>query len=319
MPISSCVQADSTIVEGGSKKQRLPNLQNFTTPTALRVDSEDTCLTRVAIPNTKPNLSMSISSCVQIDSSPNTIIRTTSLSQNAPVKEGKEDKPTSPHSRKRVNGLSGLLGSRPLALSRSTSTSDSLNFGIVKDPEEPVRKTRGPTTNLSHGTKLRKSQSRIADQEELELWTNADVAHVGFRKPDELILLDKVEEENTKRNVSHILTYLMEMEAKSSSENMARNEGAISNCDKTQVAMPESAGEESTTKAPEGTKMVKNTQAVDGLEGHEDEEMREDVNLPQVPLPQLEYWSTTLRSLLKGKKKFQDQVCCDPFPFSQTF
>ena len=65
--------------------------------------------------------------------------------------------------------------------------------------------------------------------------------------------------------------------------------------------------------------MVKYIQAVDGLEGHEDEEMREDVNLPQLPLLQLEYWSTTLRSLLKEKKNFQHQVCCDPFPFSQTF
>ena len=321
MPISSCVQADSTIVEGGSKKQRLPNLQNFTTPTALKVDSEDTCMTRVAIPNTKPNLSMSISSCVQIDSSPNTIIRTTSLSQNAPVKEGKEDKPTSPHSRKRVNELSGLLVSRPLAMSRSTSTSDSLNSGVVRDREEPPRKARGPAlrpTNRSYGTKLKKSYGRIADQDELELWTNADIAHIGFRKPDELMLFDKVEEESTKKNISHILTSLMEMEAKSSSEDKARNEEEISNCVQTQIATPESV-ENRASEAPESMKKVKNIQAVEGLEGHEDEEVRDDVNSPQVPLPQLECWSTTLRSLLKGKKKFQHQVCCDPFSFLSTF
>ena len=234
-------------------------------------------MTRVAIPNAKPNPTTSTSSYVQIDSSPTT----PALSQNAPVKEGREDKPNSIHSRKRVNGLSGLLVSRPMATSRSTSTSDSLNSGVVKDREESPRKTRGPaprpTTNWSHGTKLRKSQGRIADQDELELWTNADVAHIGFRKPDELMLFDEVAEESTKKNVSHILTCLMEMEAKSSSENMARNEGEISNYVQNQI-------------------------------GHEDEKMRDDVNSPQVPPPQLECWSTTLRSLLKGKKKFQHQV-----------
>jgi hypothetical protein len=322
MSISSCVQINSTVVDGESKKHRLPSLQNFATPTTLKVDSEDTCVTRVAISNAKPSPTTSISSCVQIDSSPTTIRTTPTLSQNTPVKEGKADKPISTHSRKRVNGLSGLLVSRPLATSRSTSTSDSLNSGVVKDREEPPKKARGPAlrpTNWPYGTKLRKSQGRIADQDELELWTNADVAHIRFRKPDELILLDKVEEESTKRNVSHILTYLIEMEAKGSSENMARNEGVFSNCVETQVATPESAGEQRTSKAPESTKMVKNIQSVDGLEGDEDEEMRDDVNSPQVPLPQLECWSTTLRSLLKGKKKFQHQVCCDPFPSSQTF
>ena len=302
MSISSCVQIDSTIVDGGSKKQRLPGPQNFATPTASKVDSEDTCVTRVAIPNAKPT-----SSYVQIDSSPTTIIRTTpALSQNATVKEGREDKPNSTHSRKKVNGLSGLLVSRPLATSRSTSTSDSLDSGVVKGREESPRKARGPAsrpTNWSHGTKLRKSQGRIADQDELELWTNADVAHIGFRKPDELMLFDEVAEESTKKNVSHILTYLMEMEAKSSSENMARNEGEILNCVQTPIAMPDPVWEKRTS--PESTEIH---QAVYELEGHEDEEMRDDMNSPQVPPPQLECWSTTLRSLLKGKKKFQHQV-----------
>ena len=145
-----CVQ----MVDGRSKKHGLPGLQNFTTPTTLNVDSENTCAMRVAISNTKPSPTTSISSCVHIDSSPaSMIIRTTpALSLNAPVKEGNEDKQTSPHSRKRLNELSGLLVSRHL--------------------------------------------------------TNADVAHVGFRKPDELILLDKVEEENMKRKVSHIFDVL---------------------------------------------------------------------------------------------------------------
>jgi hypothetical protein len=203
-------------------------------------------------------------------------------------------------------------------MSRSTSTSDSSNWGILKDREEPPRKIRGLALRPTNRTKLKKSQGRIADQDELELWTNADVAYIGFRKHDELNLFDEVEEERTKRNVSHILTCLMEMEAKSSSENVARNEGAISNCIQTQVATPETVAEKRTSKAQEWTKMVKNIQAmsVDGLEGQEDEVTRDDANSPQVPLPQLEGWSTTLRSLLKGKKKFQHQVCCDPFPLS---
>jgi hypothetical protein len=213
---------------------------------------------------------------------------TPALSQNAPVKEGKQENSASTHNRKRVNGQSGLLVSRPLAMSTSTSISDSSNSGVLKDREEPPRKTRG-----SYGTKLKKSQGRIADQDELELWTNADVAHIRFRKPDELDLLDKMEEESTKRNLSHILTCLMEMEA-----------------------MQETIGEKKTSKAQEWTKMVQNIQAGDGLKGQEDEETGDDVNSPQVPLPQLQGWSTTLRSLLKGKKKFQHQVCCDPFPLS---
>ena len=207
------------------------------------------------------------------------------LSQKARVNEGKEENSASTHDRKRLNGQSGLLASRPLAMSTSTSISDSSDSGVLKDREEPLRKTRG-----SYGTKLKKSQGRIADQDELELWTNADVAHIGFRKTDELGLLDKLEEESTKRNLSHTLTYLMEMEA-----------------------MQETIGQKRTSKAQEWTKMVQN-QAVDGFEGQEDEETGDDVNSPNVPLPQLEDWSTTLRSLLKGKKKFQHQVCCDPFP-----
>ena len=321
--ISSHVQIDSTIIDGGSKKHMIPSVQNFAMATVLAVDSEDTRMTRVATSNTELSPTTSISSCVQIDSSPTTIIRTTPApSQNAPVKEGKEDNSTSTHIRKKVNGLSGLLVSRPLAMSQSTSTTDSSNSGVQYREEPPPRKTRGPAlrpTNWSYGTKLKKSHGRIADQDELELWTNADVAHIRFRKPDELDLLDKVEEESTKRNVSHILTFLMEMEAKSSGENVARNEGVISNCVQTQIATPKSVVEKRTSIAPEWTKIVKNIRAVDGLEGQEDEEMRDDVNSPQVPLPQLEGWSTTLRSLLKGKKKFQQQVCCDPSPLSQTF
>ena len=323
--VSSCVQIDSTIVDGGSEKHRLPSQQNFATPTVLAVDSKDTRMTRVATSDAEPSPTTSISSCVQIDSSPTTIIRSTpALSQNTPVKEGKEDNSTSTHSpsRKRANGLSGFLVSRPLAISSSTSTSDSSNSGVLKDLEELPKKTRGPAlrpTNWSYGTKSKKSQGRIADQNELELWTNADVAHVGFRKRDELNLLEKVEEESTKRNVMHILTCLMEMEAKSSSGNVASDEGAISNCVQTQVAIPESVGEKRTSEAPEWMKMVKNIQAMDGLEGQEDKETRDDVNSPQVPLPQLEDWSTTLRSLLKGKKKFQHGVCCDLSPHSQTF
>ena len=302
----------SSIVDGGSKKHGLPSLQNFATPTFPAADSENM---RVAISNTEPSPTTLISSYVQIDSSPTTVVRTSALSQNAPVKEKeKVDKPTSTQSRKRVIGLSGLLVPRPLAISSSTSTSDSLNLDVLKDHEEPPRKTRGPAlrpSNWSYGTKLKKSQGRIADQDELELWTNADVAHIGFRKPDELILLDEVEEESTKRNVSHVLMCLMEMETKSSSENMARKEGVISNCVLTEeFATPESVWEKNTSIVPEWTKMVRNIQAVDGLEGQEDEEMRDDVNSPpQVPPPpQLECWSTTLRSLLKGKKKFQHQV-----------
>ena len=303
----------SAIVDGGSKKHKLPSLQNLATPTIPAVDSEDTCMTRVAISNTEPSPTTSISSCVQIDPSSITVVN--ALSQNASVKEGKEGDSTSTHSRRRVNGLSGLLVSRPLEMSKSASTSDFSNLGVLKDREEPPRKTRGlafRTTNWSYGTKSRKSQGRIADQDELELWTNADVASIGFRKPDKLRLLEKLEEESTKRNVSHILTCLMEMEAGGPSENVAGNEGVMLDCIQAQIVTPESVGEKRTSKGPECSKMVKNFQAVDGLKGQEDEETGVDVNSPQVPLPQLEDWSTTVRSLLKGKKNFQRQVCCGP-------
>ena len=65
--------------------------------------------------------------------------------------------------------------------------------------------------------------------------------------------------------------------------------------------------------------------SIDNDQGHqEDEETRNDLNSPheQVPLPHLEDWSTTLHSLIKGKKKFQHQVCCDSSLFlflSKTF
>ncbi|KAF8811889.1 hypothetical protein BYT27DRAFT_7183494 [Phlegmacium glaucopus] len=87
------------------------------------------------------------------------------------------------------------------------------------------------------------------------------------------------------------------------------------------------------SKGPECTKMVKNTQPVDELEVavtsdiereqvesalnidcssiNNDEEQKDkktrQANSLQVPLLQLEVWSTTLRSLIKGKKKFQHQ------------
>ena len=316
---------DKKSKDGGSKKHKLPSLQNFAMPTVSAVDfkldsDKDMCVSHVlAISNTAPSSTTLISSCVQIDPSPTTVIRTTpALSQqNAHVKEGKEGNSPSTHSRKRANGPSGLLVSRPLAMSRSASTSDSLNSGVLKDHEEPPRNIRGLAfrpSNWSYGTKLKKKpQGRIADQDQLELWTDADVAHIGFRKPDELKLLEKVEEESTKKNVSHVLTCLMEMEVESSSENMSRNEGAISNyCVQTRVAMAESVGEKRSYKAPERMKMVENIQAEDGLESQKEEETK-DMSSLQVPLWQLEDWSTTLRSLLKGKKRFQHQVCCDSF------
>jgi hypothetical protein len=54
--------------------------------------------------------------------------------------------------------------------------------------------------------------------------------------------------------------------------------------------------------------------SIDNDEGRNDEETRDNLNSPheQVPLPHLEDWSTALHSLIKGKKKFQHQVCCDP-------
>jgi len=185
----------STSVDGGS---RLPRLQNFATPAALPVDA------RLAVENkVEPSLTTPISSYTQIDKIPIPI----SL-------------------RKRTNGLSNPLVPRPLTMSKSTSTSNSVNS---KDRGEPPRKraTLRPTSS-SYGAKLKKSQGRKADQDELERWTNANVAHVRFRKPDELRLLEEVEEENVKRNVRPILTCLMEMDINSSNENVPRNEETLS-------------------------------------------------------------------------------------------
>jgi len=51
--------------------------------------------------------------------------------------------------------------------------------------------------------------------------------------------------------------------------------------------------------------------SINDNEGQEDEETRDNVNSPQVPLPHLDNWSTALRSLIKGKKKFQHQDMID--------
>lgn len=81
-------------------------------------------------------------------------------------------------------------------------------------------------------------------------------------------------------------------------------------------------------KAPERTKIIKNTQPVDALgvaviscpsvnnhETQEDEETTVDANSLHLPIQELEDWSTTLRSLIKGKKRFQHQVrYYDPYP-----
>lgn len=219
----------STIVDGGSRKRKLPS---FATPA---VDSSDARVIHVAIPNTEANATATISSGIQIEKyspSPTTVIRTKSA-QNPSTKAGNS---TPTHSRKRANGLSGLLVSRPLVMSKSTS--DSLNSEVLEDRDEPPRKTRGLAlrpTDWSYGTKLKKSQGRIADQTELESWTNADIAYIRFRKSDEL--LDEVEE-STRRNVSHILKPLMETEAESPDGNGSRNELTISNC---VLAMPDSS------------------------------------------------------------------------------
>ena len=54
-------------------------------------------------------------------------------------------------------------------------------------------------------------------------------------------------------------------------------------------------------------------QSIDKDEDREEEERKYDANSLQVPLPQLEYHLTILRSLIKGKKKFQHQVFAIPF------
>ena len=187
----------STIADGESRKCRL---QNFATPATLPVGSTDSNKTSLlAVKNkVEPGLTTLRSSFDKIPIS----------------------------LQKRTNELSGFLNPRPLAMSKSTSTSNSLNSGPFKDREEPPRKRTAlrPTNPSYNGTKLKKSQGRKADQDELELWTNADVAYVRFRKPGELRLLEEAEEENVKRNVRPILTCLMEMDTKSSNENATRNE-----------------------------------------------------------------------------------------------
>ena len=116
--------------------------------------------------------------------------------------------------------------------------------GLSTLTDEPPRKTRGLAlrpANWSNGTKSKKSQGYVANQDELESWTNADIAFIGFRKPDELKVFEEVEEESAKTNLTHILKSLMEMEAQSSGENVARNERIISNCVQNPVAIPDSS------------------------------------------------------------------------------
>jgi len=252
----------STPVDGRLRKHRLPRLQNFDIPTGLAAASANAHVTHLAISNktsllaientkkAEPSSTKSISSCILIEqsspsptiTSPTTVIGAKStLSQDPSVKEEKESS-FSTHSRKRTNGLSGLLVPRPLAMPESTSTSDSLYPEALNDREEPPRKTRGLAlrpSNSSYGAKSKKSQGHKIDQDELELWTNADVAHVTFRKSDDLRLPDEAEEENAKRGANHILTYLMETE--SSNEDVARNEGTMTNSIQNQVAMPDTS------------------------------------------------------------------------------
>jgi hypothetical protein len=202
----------ATIEGGRSRNRKLPILQKFATPTALT----DTRVIHVAIPNLEPSPTTTISSNVQGNS-----IST----------------------RKKLDGLCGLVVSRPLAMSKSTLSSDSLNSGVLKDhTAEPSGKTRGQAllqdkpTNWPYGTR---SKKYVADQDELESWTNADIAHITFRKPDELKVLCELEEQNTKKNVSHIFKSFMETE--SSNRNVARNEGIISSRIQNPVAIPDSS------------------------------------------------------------------------------
>lgn len=204
---------DTIIVDDdGSRKRKLPILQKFVTPTALA----DTRVIHVAIPNPEPSPTTTISSNDQGNPTP---------------------------TRKKLNGLYGLAISRPLAMSKSTSTSDSLNSGVHKDHTEPHRTTRGQAlvqdkpTNWSHGTRSKKGY--VADQDELESWTSADIAHTTFRKPDELKALCELEEQNTKRNVSHIFKSFMGTEG--SNGNVARNEWKNSNCIQIPIAIPDSS------------------------------------------------------------------------------
>lgn len=241
-----------TLVDYGSRKSRPPRLQNIVMPTALTVDSADALVTTptktslLAVEKkAEPSSTTSIFSYIQIERSnrsptnpnPTTIIS----AKTAPIRDPsvKEETSNFTPSRKRTNGL---LAPRPSEMSKSTSTSDSINSEALKDCKEPPRKSRGlglRPTDSSSGAKLKKSQNRIANQDELELWTNADVAHITFRRPDGLI--DKFNEEYTRRSVSYILTSLTEMEAERSNEDVARNERTMSNGAQNQVAMPESS------------------------------------------------------------------------------
>lgn len=228
----------STIVDGGSRKRKLSRLKNLVPSTALAVDSADTRVIDVAIPKTEPSPTTTTSSYNPIEKS--NLSPTAALNQNPSVKEG-NSAPALTHNRKRANELSGLLLSRPLAMSKSTSIADSSYSEVLKDRDEPPRKTRGPAlrpTNSSYGTKLKKPQSYIADQDELESWTNADIARVGFRSPDETRVLEEVEEENVKRNVRCTFKSLMETDIEGSNDNVARNEWTFSNY---AVAMPDSS------------------------------------------------------------------------------
>lgn len=323
----------STLVDGEPRKAILPRRQNSSTPAPLApVGSSDARVDKtslLAVENTKR---VELSSITSISSNlslgPTTVIES-KLASRQSLSVTQES--LTSHSRKRTHGLSaGILVPRPLAMSKSTSTSDFSNSEAFKDPEEPPRKTRGlalRSTNPSYGAKLKKSLGREADQSEFELWTNADVARVRFMKPDELRLHDEGEEENMKRNVSYILASLMEME-----EDVARNQRKISKGVQNQVAMPASSiytrcddlveeifGPDSgnrgmTLHKPRMNAPNSHRSSIDNDGDKEDEEMRYDTNSLQVPLAQLEEWSIALRSLIKGKKRFQDQVCWDLSP-----
>lgn len=323
----------STLVDGEPRKARLPSRQNSGTPAPVApVGSSDARVDKtslLAVENTKRVKFSSITSISSnLSLGPTTVIGS-KLASRQSLSVTHES--LTSHSRKRTYGLDGTLVPRPLAMSKSTSTSDFSNSEAFKDPEEPPRKTRGlalrPTNATSYGGKSKKSLGREADQSELELWTNADVARVRFMKPDELRLHEKGEEENVKRNVSCILASLMEME-----EDVARDQRKISKGVQNQVAMPASSvytrcddlveeifGPDSgnrgmTLHKPRMNAPNSHRSSVDNDGDKEDEEMRYDTNSLQVPLAQLEDWSIALRSLIKGKKRFQDQVCWDLFP-----
>ena len=253
-PITGNGRRSTRVDDSKSIKRSLPMLQNSTMPIAKAIGSADTCRMDVAIPNdslliikntkeAKPSPTTSISSYIQIKNcnlspiSATTIVKVKSTQSYNPSAKDEEMDSISTHSRKRTNGLYGLLVPRALTVSKSTSSSDSLKS--VR--EEPPRKTRGlGLTKLSHGTKSKKSQGRQANQDELEVWTNTDVAHIRFREPDELKLLDEMEEEIAKRNVAHILACLIKINPENSNENVASNE-TILNDVQNQAAIPDSS------------------------------------------------------------------------------